>query len=721
MTQPASVPRSTDSAPRWIEIELDELRPGRWERLQVRGLQDLGRGPFAALARGSGPALGLALLARRPDALVVSVGDCVRRGVPTAARATLAARSPLTGLLTEGQVGSELGRRLSALADAFVLRGRVRGGDLLVVRPGGLRLEELDAPVGAGPAAIGAALRRERGDVAWLAVGSAGRAGHPLATLTAGDETPHVVGRGGLGAVLGRTGLRALVVDVPLPTAGEELPDGLVAMLASSPRLRSRAAGGTFELFEARGADRALRARGGARELTADEARRWGRDAESRARERHGCRGCPTPCGWTFEQPAGEARPARFGATQALGPNLGLERIDDAFELLALCDELGLDAKEVGAVLALAARARGDGRLDGAPTWGDRRALAQDVRAIARRAGSGAVLATGLAAAARAFGYEDALVVKGQSVASEPDDLALLALCVSWRGVDPMRTFPFALASLDDERTAELVHPLPYAPASGRLIWWHENLSLALDATGFCSFSAAGLLADAHVDLDRLARWIAPASLRGAATFEDAPGAALLSFGHALALAQRTLGARWSPAGEDPSALDRPAWARARLDRLDGNVGRRGYDEYRRLRGLDERGRVPAGALRHATSPDGFDPRGRGVVAPAPEAVRAGPCSAPGAARPGVVSFRAGGPLGRLADGTELELPLPARVDAVLGRLAAERPELDAWLRQGGRWLPAVFRDGRRLAADAAVESGDRLELVVAIAGGSGA
>ena len=59
-----------------------------------------------------GSALALALLARRPETqddepyLVLSVGEAVARGLPTAERTTVTARAPLTGLLAEGHVGS---------------------------------------------------------------------------------------------------------------------------------------------------------------------------------------------------------------------------------------------------------------------------------------------------------------------------------------------------------------------------------------------------------------------------------------------------------------------------------------------------------------------------------------------------------------------------------------------------------------------------------------
>src|SRR5882672_1065947 len=130
--------------PKIVRIDLgrvEAVRPLPW------------RGSSAGIDRvgaWGGTALALALLHERavacPDAespLVLSVGECVRRALPTAARATVASRSPLTGLLAEGQVGSDLGRRLARIADAVVIEGStdVPGAVLVLSDSGGGRVD----------------------------------------------------------------------------------------------------------------------------------------------------------------------------------------------------------------------------------------------------------------------------------------------------------------------------------------------------------------------------------------------------------------------------------------------------------------------------------------------------------------------------------------------------------------------------------------------------
>ena len=106
------------------------------------------------------------------------------------------------------------------------------------------------------------------------------------------------------------------------------------------------------------------------------------------------------------------------------------------------------------------------------------------------------------------------------------------------------------------------------------------------------------------------------------------------------------------------------------------------------------------------------------VAAPATPGAPAAPAQR--ATRPGRVVLRASGLLARsLGAELELELPLPARLDQVLKRAAlGVRGDARAVL-LGERAPPAVYRGGRRVAAEGWVEDGDRLDLLLVISGGA--
>ena len=682
----------------------------------------------------SGAALAAAILfeeemgnpgARPP--LVVAVGDAVRRGVPTASRATIASRAPLTGLYADGQVGSDLGRRLAAVCDALVLAGGLEGGDFVLhVDAGGeFRLLETPELAQATPREVHARLLERLGPCATLSIGPAGRRRLPMASLVAGDEPPHFVGRGGLGAVLGELGLHAIAVSAaPIETASD---DDLTGALLASPRLEGRADGGTLELFGAMRTRGELYAKGETEPVPETVARGIEAEVAAASKGKHGCKGCPTPCGWVFAGAETKARGgegARFGATHALGVNLGLEHLDDALALLARCNELGVDAKEVGAALALIGTARERGLAEGPSLWGDREALAalldELVSGTGGESGDGARLARGAVAYARDVGLQDELhAVRGAAVRPEHGLAALLGQCASARGSDPMRTFPFlAVDGAGGERLARLVAPMPLPAGAGeptnpagkgRLVWWHENLTVALDATGFCTFSAAALLVDATCTLDELAARVAPPGLAQG-------GAELLAAGEQVVRLQHHLNRKWAGTAD----LGLPAWARARLD-VPGV-----WPEYRVLRGLDETGVLTEESVRRFEAGEAAD---GGALLPPESVTESKPqprTETSVTKRPGRVHLRSSGVLAHaLGAERELELDLPATVDEVLAAAAecasaaAAGADDAVPVLRGERAPPVVYRDGRRLNEGDRVANGDRLDLLLVISGGA--
>ncbi len=692
--------------------------------------------------------LALAALADREAGatFAVAVGSAVRRGVPTAQRASVVARVPTTGRLADGQVGGDLGARLAGRADLVVLLGSARPAQTpeaagarpaavcLVLGDGPPRLEQVPGLAGAAPAAKADLLRRALGgaaapSVGGLCIGPAGEALAPLANLAnlaAPGEPLSYVGRGGLGAAFGATGLAALAVLYgPLAPARDGAAERLRAALTASPRLVLRAMGGTHE----RAAE--LAARGAPGAAAAERAAALAEEARA---GRHGCRGCPTPCGWVLDGGPGPVRGARFGALAHLAElapppmpagqpagQVSGPPTPDPRRLLARCDDLGLDAK--GAALA-----------------------------VARLAPLAPAEALALLAAGRARAEQLAALFDGRAPDQADDPLHRLARRVAGPGRDPLRV-GLALADADPARIAAALAPLPYTPGQhGRLVWWHECLAAALDAVGFCAFSAAGLLADGVLTLDNLAAAVLPPdpdSGVGAA----APGAALLDLG------RRLVRARWQLA---------PARARLARDPADPLEAPGLLPDYRAAAGLDPDGRPlpsadPAPAHRpwepqgEGPPPGGTTARGhhslgatqggpQDLVPPSPEPQLIGPGSVrpspsdltpaadppapnrapalPQFAGPGPwVGLRVGGAwAGRLGleHGAILKLPLtpPATVTAALTTAATQHPSAAPWLLRDGLPLPAVYRRGQRLSATAPLADGDVLDLVLVIAGG---
>lgn len=756
--------------PRVLDIDLAELAPGRARTLAPRPWRDADE-TVEHIGNHGGAALCVALFLAAERArvehapaetrLVFAVGGAVRAGMPTAARASVAGLSPLSGRYVEGALGSDFARRLATLADALVLRvsappvsrasapqgarasapqaaradtrSTPRGLVLVIDADGDearVELHAFEELAGLSPAECARRVRALVGDGGSVHIGPAGEHGVPFATLASGAEPPSFVGRGGLGAVFGALGLKALVVRAPpVPDATGERARAWSALCARSPRLRARAQGGTLEIagaFAARG------------EISAPE---WSAPEPESAprRERKGCAGCPTPCGFVFERADG-LRGAHFSALEPLARGLGLARFEDALALLARCDAAGVDAKETGAVLALVDRARALGRLPGARLAGDVAALGAFIDALAR-AGCGvdeqaglndadraalALAARGVAHAARALGLDDGgRVLHGQAVRVETSAASRLGLFASARGGDPMRTLSFLAGDVPAHAAlARLCAPFPAPTFAGELadprgsgfaVWWSENLANALDAAGVCAFSCSALLADGVATLDELAEQLAePGDARA-----ESAGLALLERGAQIALAQHVLAgelARRRADGAEAAELDAaPAWLRDVL----AHPG--GWPAYARLRGLDERGAVRADAWRAAGDAT-LLARARAEItaARAPEGPRdAEVRSASAPPAEGTLVLRSTGPLAAvLGARRDVTCVLPAALGDVLRRVARDEPRAAPWLVAGDRLVPVVYRSGTRLDPADLLSAADELDLVVALSGG---
>jgi hypothetical protein len=118
-------------------------------------------------------------------------------------------------------------------------------------------------------------------------------------------------------------------------------------------------------------------------------------------------------------------------------------------------------------------------------------------------------------------------------------------------------------------------------------------------------------------------------------------------------------------------------------------------------------GRAPARTLAAARNASG-EPSESGEL-----------CAARTASTVAHVELRAQGPLAvALGDAARLECELPATLAAVLEAAAQRAPAARALVFAGERFLPAAWRAGELLGPGSEVRAGDRIDLVLAVAGG---
>jgi aldehyde:ferredoxin oxidoreductase len=525
-----------------------------------------------------------------PEApLVFSFSPLVGTALTTSAKLALVAKSPLTGLISDGLSSSHFaiaGKRMGV--DAIVLVGRCREPSQLV--NGAL---EPTPHWGRTAEETGRALA-SRGRVA--AIGVAGENGVRYATLS--NDGRHA-GRGGLGAVMGAKRLKALVVqgDVPTPLADA----GRVSELARDLSRRSLGPAtakyrelGTVANLMTFNRLAALPTRNfqsgwfeGAEALAAEDLK------PARERARASCASCTIGCEHIYGFGSGGTTRIEYENVFALGPLCGISDPEAVLAASRRCDELGLDTVSAGGTIAFAMECGERGLLPEAPRFGDAAGLLALLDDIALRRGLGDLLAEGSRRAAERIGHGSisfAPQVKGLEIPGyEPRALQTQALgfAVGTRGADHNRSGAYEIDF------SERADRLRGDARSARLALETEDRAAVMDSLILCKF-LRGVFEDFHGEAAELLR---------AVTGWDVTAAELRQVGRRVVALRKAFNIRegWTP-GDDTlperflrEALPDGASAGASVprERLAAMIR-----SYNLARGWTEEGYLPEAVLR---------------------------------------------------------------------------------------------------------------------------
>jgi aldehyde:ferredoxin oxidoreductase len=366
--------------------------------------------------------------------------------LPGESRFAVVTRSPLTGAFLDSYSGGAFATALAgALKNSLGIAVTGRAEEPMV-----LELEDGDGTL--RPAAdlwgsnVAAACDALDGPVA--CIGPAGEHRVRYATI-ASDGGDHHAGRGGAGAVMGATRLKAVVArgtPPALPTELATLRDEYERRYHEGDVGRWHAASETLETIDFADEVGVLSTRGwqegsfdGTDAIGIEAARESavGRDGDG-----------DIPGGFRVETGGGESVPR--GATQmSLGAGLGIDDFDAVATLGSACDSLGVDVISAGNAVAWAIRATQEGvvDLDRDLSFGDEAAARALIEAIAtRESGLGDALADGVETAAERLGGTDLVpTVKAMEVpAYDPRGSPSMALAyaTSDRGACHRRSLP---------------------------------------------------------------------------------------------------------------------------------------------------------------------------------------------------------------------------------------------------------------------------------------
>lgn len=367
--------------------------------------------------------------------LMFLTGPLTGTKVPSSGRMTVVAKSPLTGIWGEANVGGYWGKNLKEAGyDGVIVEGQSLRPVYIWITNGRIEIRDAGHVWGLDTYEADEVLRSETAEGAVVcSIGQAGERLVKLAAIMTDGKHGRAAARCGLGAVMGSKKLKAIVVrgQQPVPVADSarlaELNKKLGPTIVKSSRgLNAYGTAGAMTLIEQLG-DLPIknwtlgRWEEGAKKLSGVTM------AQTILSGRFYCAGCMIGCGREVKVGEGPFAPVDGGGPEyePLG-TMGGECLVDNLEAVALacelCNRYGLDQISTGAVIAFAMEAFERGLLTQADTdgleikWGDPDVLIELVKKIGFREGIGELLGQGVKAAACKLGgiaHEFALHVKG--------------------------------------------------------------------------------------------------------------------------------------------------------------------------------------------------------------------------------------------------------------------------------------------------------------------
>lgn len=365
--------------------------------------------------------------------LVIAPGLLSGTSAPCSGRLSIGAKSPLTGGIKESNAGGTASQKLGKLGiAALVIEGKPADDRLcaLEISKDGVKVVDASDLKGLGNYDTVAKLTEKYGDkVSYLSIGQAGEMKMGSATIAVTDmenrPTRHA-GRGGLGAVMGSKGVKAIIVDdsgtsrppivdsdvfnaaskkfaqllIGHPITGEALPtygtNVLTNIVNEAGALPTRNfSSGYFEEADSVGGETL-------REVTL---KRGGI-------VKHSCHpGCVISCSRIYNDKDGNylTKGPEYETIWANGPNCGIADLDAIAHMDRLYDDYGLDTIEMGTAIAVAMEA-------GLKEFGDAEGVIELIHETGKGTPLGRILGNGTEVTGRAFGVTRVPVVKGQSM-----------------------------------------------------------------------------------------------------------------------------------------------------------------------------------------------------------------------------------------------------------------------------------------------------------------
>jgi aldehyde:ferredoxin oxidoreductase len=368
--------------------------------------------------------------------LIVASGFLSGTTLANTSRISIGAKSPLTGTIKESNAGGTVGAALGRLGiTAVVIEGQAPEGELsflMIDEKGDASLIPAQEYKGMRTYKFVEKILEVYGEKASvLCIGPAGEYRLAAASIQSSDidgRPCRAAGRGGLGAVMGAKGLKALIVDqrgksadpIADPKAFKEAAKAVAKAIRedhmSGKVMPELGTAGLVAPVNSMGAFPSYNARNGVLdgwEKISGEAMAKLIQERGGNTTHMGCAQCIVHCSNEFVDREGKyvTSSLEYETIWAMGGMTGIADLDTIARLDFLCDDIGVDTMSTGVAVAVAMDA-------GYKEFGNRKAAIDMVEEIGKGTEFGKILGNGPAAVGKHFNHARVPVVKGQSIAA---------------------------------------------------------------------------------------------------------------------------------------------------------------------------------------------------------------------------------------------------------------------------------------------------------------
>ncbi|MFW6415168.1 MAG: aldehyde ferredoxin oxidoreductase C-terminal domain-containing protein [Thermodesulfobacteriota bacterium] len=494
---------------RILRIDVGKDKPEAKEEAMGSDFAGLGgRGLTSAIVAGEVP----------PDChplgpenkLVIAPGLLSGTAAVNSGRLSVGCKSPLTGGIKEANAGGQAAQVIGKLGyAAIVLEGQRQGDDLYVVRinKDGVKVEKDNSLKMFTNYQLMDKFQSEyTKNGSMISIGTAGEmrmANSTVAVTDTEDRPTRHAARGGVGAVMGSKGIKAIILDSSetkmrqpqdseaFKDANKRFNEGLRRHAVTGQGLPAYGTNVLTNIVNEAGAYPTYNFKEGqfkdAQNISGEtqaelETQRGGNPTR-------GChRGCVMRCSGDFMDKDGHflTKQPEYETVWSHGGNCGIGDLDSIAELDRLDDDFGLDTIEMGATIGVAMEA-------GLIEFGDAQGAINLVKEVGKGTHLGRLLGSGTGATAKAFGLERAPVVKNQAMpAYDPRAVKGVGVTYATTTMGADHTAGYAVATnimnvggeqdpLKAEGQVDLSRNLQIATA-------------AIDSTGMCLFIAFAIL-----------------------------------------------------------------------------------------------------------------------------------------------------------------------------------------------------------------------------------